>query len=152
MSNFQVGIQVIIRKDNAILLGRRKKSYGFNTWGLPGGHLKLGESFEVAAAREVLEETSIIIRSACVFGVVNDPSLPHSHHIQIGLIATDWAGEPQNMEPHLCSEWNFFSGDQLPHPLFSSSASLIERYFNGMHIQAEPFLQLRGSDGALSLR
>ena len=69
MSSFQVGIQVIIRKGNTILLGQRKKSYGFDTWGLPGGHLKFGESFE--AMRRHLRYSQA--RRSLV-GAINDPS------------------------------------------------------------------------------
>jgi 8-oxo-dGTP diphosphatase len=130
MSSFQVGIQVIVRKGDAILLGQRKKSYGLDTWSLPGGHLEFGESFEAAAAREVREETALAVTSTQVFGVVNDPSLPHSHHIQIGMVATDWSGELKNLEPDLCHEWRFFSPDDLPDPLFPSSAPLIDLYLH----------------------
>jgi 8-oxo-dGTP diphosphatase len=132
MAGFQVGIQVIVRKGDAILLGRRKKAYGQDTWSLPGGHLEFGESFEAAAAREVREETSLDITSTHILGVVNDPSLPHSHHIQIGLVATEWNGEIDNLEPHLCHEWRFFSPKDLPQPLFSSSAPLIELYLTNL--------------------
>jgi len=36
--------EIILKKDNAILLGRRKNCYGVGTWGLPGGYLEYGES------------------------------------------------------------------------------------------------------------
>jgi 8-oxo-dGTP diphosphatase len=137
MSSFQVGIQVIIRKGDAILLGQRKKPYGRDTWGLPGGHLEFGESFEAAAAREVGEETSLTVKSTHILGVINDPSLPYSHHIQIGMVATDWTGEVNNSEPHLCHEWKFCPLENLPHPLFSSSAPLIDLYLIENPIQKE---------------
>jgi 8-oxo-dGTP diphosphatase len=128
MAQFQIGIQVVIEKNSHILLGLRKKLYGFNTWGLPGGHLEFGESFEDAAIREVKEETSLLIKTLRTFGVVNNPSLPDSHHIQIGLVATEWSGQVQNLEPDLCDRWEFFPLDHLPWPLFSSSTPLINLY------------------------
>jgi 8-oxo-dGTP diphosphatase len=132
MSNFQIGIQVVIERDHAILLGRRKKAYGFHTWGLPGGHLRYGESFEEAAIREVQEETSLVVKNVRAFGVANDPSLPHSHHIQIGLIATEWSGEVRNLEPDLCELWGFYPLIDLPQPLFSSSSPLITLYLDNL--------------------
>jgi ADP-ribose pyrophosphatase YjhB (NUDIX family) len=41
------------------------------TWGLPGGHLEFGESFEACAAREVLEETGLAVQDLHILTVVN---------------------------------------------------------------------------------
>jgi 8-oxo-dGTP diphosphatase len=125
---FQIGIQVIIEQNGAILLGRRKNAYGSGTWGLPGGRLEPGESFEAAAARELREETALVVRELRVFSVVNDPSPPHSHHIQIGMIATSWHGEIVTVEAHRCEGWMLHPLTRLPNPLFPSSAPLIEHY------------------------
>lgn len=38
----KVGIGVIVRKDNQILLGKRKNSHGDGCWAFPGGHLEYG--------------------------------------------------------------------------------------------------------------
>jgi 8-oxo-dGTP diphosphatase len=144
MSNFQIGIQVIVEKDDAILLGLRKKSYGYKTWGLPGGHLKFGESFEEAAIREVQEETSLVVKGVRLFGVMNDPSLPRSHHVQIGLIATEWSGELWNPEPDSCECWEFHPINDLPEPLFSSSAPLIGLYVAEINNLRSPLARSRG--------
>jgi 8-oxo-dGTP pyrophosphatase MutT (NUDIX family) len=51
------GVTVIVRDDkNQILLQRNAIT---NEWGTIGGALELGESFEEAAARELLEETGL---------------------------------------------------------------------------------------------
>ena len=39
----RVGIGVIIRKDNKILLGKRKNAHGEGSWCFPGGHLEFNE-------------------------------------------------------------------------------------------------------------
>ena len=39
-----------------VLLGKRRDGAG---WTLPGGHLELGESPEVAARREIFQESSL---------------------------------------------------------------------------------------------
>lgn len=128
MALFRVGIQVIIGQNNCILLGKRRNGYGHDTWGLPGGALEPGESFESAAIREVSEETGLCIVAPRVFGVANDLSSPHAHHIQIGMIPQSWTGDPELREPDRCAEWQFCPLDALPAPLFAPSTPLIEQY------------------------
>lgn len=42
-------------------------------WGLPGGHVDVGESVEQAAMREILEETGIRTRVRRLVGIYSDP-------------------------------------------------------------------------------
>ena len=44
-----VGVSIIIKKGNKVLVGRRKNIRGNGTWAFPGGHLEFGESFEETA-------------------------------------------------------------------------------------------------------
>lgn len=46
-----------------VLLIERGKGAPRGTWSLPGGHIEPGETAELAACREVFEETSIAVRS-----------------------------------------------------------------------------------------
>lgn len=39
-----IGVGVIVRNNDRVLIGRRKNSHGVDTWGFPGGHLEFGES------------------------------------------------------------------------------------------------------------
>ncbi|WP_204185556.1 NUDIX hydrolase [Mammaliicoccus sp. C-M14] len=56
-----VGALVLIfNKDKQVLLQLRSDN---ESWGLPGGTMELGESFEEAATREVYEETNLEIQN-----------------------------------------------------------------------------------------
>src|SRR4051794_4091881 len=81
-----VGVQVLVTKDRMVLLGRREGSFGAGTWGLPGGHLEFGESFEAAAARELREETGL---SATQLRTIRSFNTPYrrTHYVQIGVEA-----------------------------------------------------------------
>lgn len=57
---------VIIEKENKILLQRPA---GETNWCLPGGLMKIGEKYEEAAKRNVLEQTALTIESMQLFGM-----------------------------------------------------------------------------------
>ena len=40
----RVGIAAIVKKDNKVLLGKRKGSHGSGAWNFPGGHLEFFET------------------------------------------------------------------------------------------------------------
>ncbi|MGY0695055.1 NUDIX hydrolase [Virgibacillus sp. FSP13] len=50
-------VVIIVNDKNEVLLQKRHDGY----WGLPGGLMDLGESFEEVAKREVFEETGLVV-------------------------------------------------------------------------------------------
>lgn len=67
------------------------------TWGLPGGHLDFGESFETCAVRETLEETGLKIQDVRFLTATNSIlKAENKHYITIfmGAVCEDGA-EPQ---------------------------------------------------------
>lgn len=57
-----LGVSTAVLRDGAVLLVQRAKPPFDGIWAFPGGAVEYGESLEEAAAREVLEETSITVR------------------------------------------------------------------------------------------
>jgi len=71
-----VAVRILLFKDNTVLLGERINTDKITdwppTWGPPGGHLELGESFEDCVIREAKEEIGIEIQAPKFFAVTND--------------------------------------------------------------------------------
>ena len=53
---------LIVNDDNELLMVRRARDPGKGQWGLPGGFVDRDETIETALAREVLEETALVVR------------------------------------------------------------------------------------------
>ncbi|MCB1498113.1 MAG: NUDIX hydrolase [Bauldia sp.] len=56
-----LGVSTVIRHDGMVLLVQRAKPPYEGIWAFPGGAVEFGESLAAAAAREVLEETGIVV-------------------------------------------------------------------------------------------
>ncbi len=126
----KVGVEVLIKKNNKVLLGKRKKSHGTNTWAPPGGHLEFGESIEECAKREVLEETGIQIKNPKIVTLTNDIFKEEGKHYITIFLITDTKEEPIAREPELCEKWEWFSWYDLPKPLFLPIQNLLKQGFN----------------------
>lgn len=126
----KVGVAVIIIRDNQVLMGKRLGAHGSHTWNFPGGHLEYGESIEVCGKREVLEETGLIVRNIKLGPYTNDIfDTEGKHYITLFTLATNPIGEPQIMEPDKCTQWSWFSWDDLPQPLFLPIQNLLKQGF-----------------------
>lgn len=115
----RVGVACFVWKDGQFLMGQRKGSHGADTWSVPGGHLELNESWEDAAKREVMEETSLEIQNIRFLAATNDLMLRDGkHYVSIWMQAEWKSGEPIITEPekYLNLQWSTFK--TLPTPLF----------------------------------
>lgn len=59
----RVAVGAVVFKENRVLLVQRGKSPAVGQWSIPGGSVKLGETLQMAAEREILEETGIAVRA-----------------------------------------------------------------------------------------
>ena len=104
-------------------------------WTTPGGKVDPGEPADRAAARELLEETGLIVDLA-------DLRLVHVIHVAEGwdglgdfvlfvFAATRWTGDLVNNEPtkHISVGWSDLH--DLPEPMFPTSAAAIAAYRDG---------------------
>lgn len=126
---------IILNKEGKVLLGKRhpdpdKADSAFRSageWSLPGGKLDWGESFEDGAIREVKEETGLDIKNPQVVSVHNCRN-EHAHFMTVGLLATEFTGQPQVMEPDEMTEWAWYDFQNMPQPRYFPSFMVIENY------------------------
>jgi len=112
-----VGAGVIVRKDRAVLLQRRRDG---GDWSLPGGAKELGESLEETARRELFEETGLTARTLRFVTVCSGPEFTHTYsngdrieHVAAIYEAIDVEGVPRVDESEGLALY-FFDVDGLP--------------------------------------
>ncbi|KAI8319655.1 hypothetical protein GQ54DRAFT_264952 [Martensiomyces pterosporus] len=119
MAQVRVGVGCFVLKKVAgttyFLLGHRKGSHGSGTWGLPGGHLEVGEEWAECAARETLEECGIEVGSVQHVATTNDVFSSEMHYITVfqkAAIKED-GGLVRRMEPEKCLDWIWVTWQEL---------------------------------------
>ena len=93
-------VGVVCLRGDEVLLIRRGTPPRLNQWSLPGGRLEWGETLEVAALRELKEETAVDAELLGLLDVVDGvfPARPGGeitrHYVMIDYAARWTGGEP----------------------------------------------------------
>ncbi|KQV20836.1 MULTISPECIES: NUDIX domain-containing protein [unclassified Kitasatospora] len=104
-------------------------------WTIPGGKVDPGEEIHIAAARELLEETGLVVAPA-------DLRLVHTVQVKEGwdgkggflmfvFAASAFTGELVNTEPTKHLEVRWAPATSLPGPMFPTSKTALEAYLAG---------------------
>jgi len=130
----KVGVGILIQNtEGQILVGKRKGSHS-PFYSIPGGHLELGESFEVAAKKEVFEETGLVVEDPKVYSVVNNLETYKSeniHAVSVNLFVDKYIGIPEVKEPEKCEGWFWCDPEDLPQPHYEASTLAVRCYLEG---------------------
>ncbi len=127
----RIGVAVIIKKDNKVLLGKRIGSHGSGTWAFPGGHLEFNEKIFTCAKREVKEEIGIEIKNLKIGQITEDFfKKEDKHYITFFVVAEYSRGTVKILEPQKCLGWEWFDWNRLPKPLFVPINNLKHTNFN----------------------
>lgn len=112
-----VSVQLILKKENKILLMKRKNTgYEDGKYCLPGGHLEMNEEIREALIREAKEEIGIDIN-------INDIEFYKVLHMKINeeqeyiyfIFQTDsWSGDIINNEEEKCEEIIWVDVEKIP--------------------------------------
>ncbi|WP_391205759.1 NUDIX hydrolase [Psychrobacillus sp. L4] len=132
-----VGCGAIIEdQQGRILLQER---VGQDMWGIPGGIMEIGETFEETVKREVFEETNLTITEVSLFGIYSGkkgfasyPNGDKVYSIQIIFQSRNYEGSlKQNIES---KQLRFFSKEELPTNINSHQAPFIIDWLNNVPI------------------
>lgn len=126
----RVGVGVLVVRDKKLLLGKRSGKHMPGLYAAPGGHLEYGESFAQCAAREVMEETGLLVTDLH-FLMIGNYDFSGKHYVDIDMVAYSNHGEPKVMEPDKVESWHWYGLDELPSPLFVVTARMIEAFQGG---------------------
>jgi ADP-ribose pyrophosphatase YjhB (NUDIX family) len=110
----QIGVGMIVRKGDSILLGFRESKFGYGKLCLPGGKLEMFETLEFAARRETKEECNLTVGKVELIGHTEDfyPK-EDKHYITFFFIGEYIGGVPHNNEPNKISNWQWYNISEL---------------------------------------
>ena len=130
-----IGVGVVIWRGEQILLGkrlgRRIDDSDEGVWQFPGGHLDAGESVTGCAAREVKEETGLVVQDFRHLGYTEKTFTVAGKRYVTLLVSCEYAaGEARVMEPDKCSQWRWFDYHMLPQQIPGSLFEPIEIFMS----------------------
>jgi 8-oxo-dGTP diphosphatase len=104
-----LGAGIIIQKDDCVLMGFREKKFGYGKLCLPGGHIEMFETAEIAVRRECLEECGLKVGKVELIGFTEDfyPK-EDKHYVTIFFTGEYVGGKPKEMEPDKISNWTWY--------------------------------------------
>ena len=114
-----VGVAICVFKNKQILLGKRKKKPGKNSWQCPGGWLNQNESVFECAQRLVKYKTGLKIQQLNYGPYTNNRfNEDDIHSVSLYVSAEYLSGEIDSRHYLQADDWQWFDLDKLPSPLF----------------------------------
>lgn len=137
-----VGTKPLILPGSVVIIGNKKgevllQKRPEGRWGLPGGLMELGESFEEVALREVREEIGLEIQSLQLLHVYSGkefytktPNGDEFYSVTAVFYTDDVEGNMQFQSSETV-DVNFFHPNHLPENIVGSHRMFIEQTYKG---------------------
>ncbi len=115
---------VVVEHKSNLLLGRRNIDPGKGLWSFFSGYMERGEQVELAAIREVKEETNLDVHLENLIGVYSEHGNPH---VVIAYRASVINYDVSDMvaQPDEVSELSFFAPETVPPLAFPTDADIL---------------------------
>ncbi len=127
----------MVMHDGKVLLGKRRGSHGDGEYAWPGGHLEFGETIEECIAREIEEETGLVVQPVRPVSMSNVIKYER-HYLDIQYLVEYVSGTAVVREPDKVERWEWYPLDALPEPLFEFARRGLEGYRSGEGISYFP--------------
>ncbi|CAI9390672.1 NUDIX hydrolase [Niallia sp. Sow4_A1] len=123
-------VVIMLNEQEEVLLQKRLDGY----WGLPGGLMDLGESFEEVARREVFEETGLKVENLTLLNVFSGsdyyfkiPNGDEVYAVTAVYFTKDISGE-MNIDYNESEKMQYFPLNKLPSELSDEYRGYLEKY------------------------
>lgn len=131
--------------DGRILMCRRATEPCTGLWTFPGGFMELGETSDIAAARETFEETLAVVEVVDLFAVISASYIGQVYLLHRGRLKNERHGQtPESLETRLMREdeipWDRIAFSAVEHGLkcFFGDRKKGVRGFHELHLSARP--------------
>lgn len=124
---------IILNESNEVLLQFRKDT---NNWGLPGGYMELGETFEETIRRELKEEMNVQVENLILYDVFSGPLYYHEYpngdkvYSVIALYTADKIIGKVKVDNKEINTVKFFPINKLPCDITKTTKTILEFYIN----------------------
>jgi 8-oxo-dGTP diphosphatase len=117
-----VGVGCIVEHAGRILLVQEHRGF----WSTPGGHLDFGETPAICAAREVLEETGVVVSNVRFVAITNDLlNDVDRHYVTIWMRGEATGNEVAIRDTAEIAQAGWFEAAEVPRPLHIFFENLI---------------------------
>ena len=137
-----VGVGAVIMHEGKVVLIKRRYEPLKGQWSLPGGGVEVGETLEAAVAREMLEETGLVVEVGPVIEVFDrivrdDDERVRYHFVLVDYLCWPVSGDLQAGSDVDEAEW-VSPAALAPYGLTTKATAVIERAVQLAHEAPRP--------------